>query len=132
MNEDAFTTPVQVRFRDLDPMKHVNNGVYMTYLELARAEYFRAVLGEELQDIPTVLATITIDFRHEITREDDVEVAIAVPELGESSIPMVYEIRASGELAAEAESILVHTGDDGRSAPMPEAWREGIEAYEGL
>ena len=33
-----FTLPVEVRFRDLDALGHVNNAVYLTYLESARME----------------------------------------------------------------------------------------------
>jgi acyl-CoA thioester hydrolase len=32
--------PIQIRFRDLDPLAHVNNAVYFTYFEEARASYF--------------------------------------------------------------------------------------------
>lgn len=32
--------PVQIRFRDLDPLAHVNNTVYFIYLEEARSAYF--------------------------------------------------------------------------------------------
>jgi acyl-CoA thioester hydrolase len=32
--------PVQIRFRDLDPLAHVNNTVYFTYFEEARSYYF--------------------------------------------------------------------------------------------
>jgi len=32
--------PLQVRFRDLDPLAHVNNSVYFIYFEEARSHYF--------------------------------------------------------------------------------------------
>jgi acyl-CoA thioester hydrolase len=32
--------PLQIRFRDLDPLAHVNNTVYFTYFEEARSHYF--------------------------------------------------------------------------------------------
>ncbi len=32
--------PVQIRFRDLDPLAHVNNSVYFIYFEEARSYYF--------------------------------------------------------------------------------------------
>jgi acyl-CoA thioester hydrolase len=32
--------PVQIRFRDLDPLAHVNNTVYFIYFEEARSYYF--------------------------------------------------------------------------------------------
>ena len=31
--------PVQIRFRDLDPLAHVNNTVYFIYFEEARSHY---------------------------------------------------------------------------------------------
>ena len=33
--------PMQIRFRDLDPLAHVNNTVYFIYLEEARSHYFK-------------------------------------------------------------------------------------------
>src|SRR6516164_9407428 len=32
--------PVQIRFRDLDPLAHVNNTIYFTYFEESRSFYF--------------------------------------------------------------------------------------------
>jgi len=34
-----------VRFADTDAMGHVNNAVYLSYLEAARVEYIRRVFG---------------------------------------------------------------------------------------
>ena len=39
--------PIQIRWRDLDALGHVNNAVYLTYFELARLAYIRAVLGAD-------------------------------------------------------------------------------------
>ena len=36
---------IQIRWRDLDALGHVNNAVYLTYFELARLTYIRALLG---------------------------------------------------------------------------------------
>ena len=35
-----FVHVEKVRFRDLDPMGHVNNAVFLTYLEQARVAFF--------------------------------------------------------------------------------------------
>jgi YbgC/YbaW family acyl-CoA thioester hydrolase len=37
-----FTHQLEVRFRDCDAMGHVNNAVYLTYLEQARFAHWRA------------------------------------------------------------------------------------------
>ncbi|HWX25489.1 MAG TPA: acyl-CoA thioesterase, partial [Vicinamibacteria bacterium] len=41
----AFSCEVEVRFRDLDALGHVNNAVYLTYLESARIAYWMALTG---------------------------------------------------------------------------------------
>lgn len=40
MDEYRCWYPLQIRFRDLDPLAHVNNSVYFIYLEEARSYYF--------------------------------------------------------------------------------------------
>ncbi|PSQ17150.1 acyl-CoA thioesterase [Halobacteriales archaeon QS_8_69_26] len=130
MTEFAFTTEFDVRYRDLDPLEHVNNAVYATYLETARLEYLTAVLGRSLATGESVLAHLSLDFRRSVTFEDSVTVAVGVTDVGGSSIRMEYEIRAGGEVAATAETVLV-TVEDGDPTPVPGDWRTAIEEFEG-
>ena len=129
-HEYQFQTEFRVRFRDIDAMGHVNNAVYSTYLEQARADFFREVLGETLSEVGSVLASLSIDFRAPVEGDVVVTVALGVPELGTSSIPMRYEIRREdGVVAATAETVqVVYDREAGSSMPIPEAWREAIES----
>jgi acyl-CoA thioester hydrolase len=130
MNEYTYTVDIDVRLRDIDFMGHVNNAVYATYLEQARAAYFADVIGESLVDADTVLATLSIDYVRPIDADADVQVAIRVPNLGDSSLPMEYEVTANGEQAATARTVQVIVDrETGRSRPMPSAWRDRIVAY---
>lgn len=130
MSDATFTVELPVRFRDLDPMGHVNNAVYATYLEHARARYFREVVGEPLPTADTVLVHLSIDYRAPIELEDgSVTVVMWVPRLGESSIPMEYELRVGGQVAAAAETVQVaYDRQAAASKPIPERWRTAIEA----
>lgn len=129
----AFTTEIDVRFRDIDAMGHVNNAVYATYTEQARTDYFREVTDRGLDGIPSVLATLSVDFRAPVTLEEgSVTVALDVPELGRSSIPMAYEIRTEKGVAAEAETVQVIVDESGDSMPIPDGLRSAIEAYHDL
>jgi len=129
----TYTTTVPVRFRDIDAMGHVNNAVYATYLEQARTEYFRDVLDADLSSVSTVLASLSISFRRPIHLEDgSVAVEIEVTDIGESSVPMVYELRTNEGVVAEAESVQVAIDETGSSRPIPEAYRTAIESYHGL
>ena len=40
--------PIDVRWRDLDPLGHVNNAVYLSYFEIARVRYAQALLPDAL------------------------------------------------------------------------------------
>jgi acyl-CoA thioester hydrolase len=130
-----YETTLGVRFRDIDAMGHVNNAVYATYAEQARADYFADVLDLDLSAVSSVLARIEIDYHRPIELDDGpVTVAVSVPRIGESSLPMEYEIlTADGDVAATVESVQVaYDTEAGESMRIPEAWREAIEAFHDL
>lgn len=129
----VFSTPVHVRFFDLDPDGHVNNAAYATYLEEGRAAYYPAVIGLPLPAANTVISHLEIDYRAPIGVEDDVTVTVDVPELGTSSIPMKYEIVADETVAATADTVQVVWDDtEGTPEPIPAGWRSAIEGFHGL
>jgi acyl-CoA thioester hydrolase len=131
--EYSFAADVDVRYRDLDTMGHVNNAVYATYVEQARVAYFEEVLDVTLPEVESALASLELDFRRPIELGDDVTVALRVPELGESSLPMEFEVRADRAVAATGETVQVAVdGETGSSRPLPDEWREAIRAFEGL
>lgn len=107
----------------------MNNAVYATYLEQARADYYREIIGESLADVNTVLASLAIDFQRPIAPDQTVTIGLSAPELGESSIPMEYEIRREDStVAATAETVQVaYDPEAERSYPIPAAWRDAIE-----
>ena len=73
----AFVYEETVRFSDLDGRGHVNNAVFLTYLEQARLAWFRS-FGEEgsmpLTDI--ILARTEIDFRSPLVFGDTVLIGV--------------------------------------------------------
>ena len=123
----STTVTVDVRYRDIDAMGHVNNAVYATYLETARTVLFAEHLGVALTDAPTVLASLQIDYHAPITLGDRVTVTCAVERVGRTSIPMTYTIRADGTDCATATTVqVVIDADGGAAVPVPEAWRERL------
>ncbi len=132
MGTFEFATDVQVRFRDIDAMGHVNNAVYATYLEHVRADYFEDVLGVGLETVNTAIATLELSYERPITLDQSVTATARVPELGTTSLPMEYEIVADGGIAAIAETVQVFVDEANEPEPIPEEFRERIEAFEGL
>jgi len=124
------SVPIQVRFRDLDALGHVNNAVYLTYFEVARAAYFQRLERDWVEKGRFILARAEVDFLKPILLEDPVEVGVRVVRIGRSSFDMEYLLLARGEEAARGKTVQVWL-EGGRPAPLPKAIRERIEALEG-
>lgn len=132
MSKYEHSTTMQVRYRDLDTMNHVNNAAYVTYLEQARIDYLQEVVGGDVEDYEMVVASLEIEYRRAIRYQTDVTVNVTVDELGDSSFHMTYEILADGETAATAETVQVVVNEEaGNAQPIPSAWREKLMADEG-
>jgi acyl-CoA thioester hydrolase len=119
----------EIRWRDLDSSRHVNNAVYLSYLEEARTGWLAEVLGPEADLFGFVLARVAIDYRRELTLADVAVLArCRLERVGGSSITTFEEIRTeSGELAAEAESVLVAWDrESGSSRPLTDAERAAL------
>ena len=130
----TYTVDIDVRFRDIDALGHVNNAVYATYVEQARTRYFRDVLEIDISQSSNVLASLSIDFRRPIELPDeDVTVTVELADLGRSSATMTHEIRVGDAVAAEAEATIVALDPEtGKPAPIPEEHRAKMESYHGL
>ena len=122
---------IEIRWRDLDALRHVNNAVYATYLEEARDEWFVRALGPGGNFWDYVLARVAIDFRRELTQDDDaLVVRTRLVRIGTSSLTFREEIVSQdGWVAAEAESVVVARDSDiGRSRPLTDAERSALTA----
>jgi acyl-CoA thioester hydrolase len=106
---------IRIRWRDVDAYGHVNNAVYLTYLEEARDRWVRDVFGPEMN---FVIARIAIDYRRELSLDDgEVVVNCAAAGYGTSSIRTREQIHAkAGWLAAESESVIVAHDEASRSS----------------
>ena len=122
---------IEIRWRDCDAYRHVNNAVYATYLEECRDEWVERALDGigDLWDY--VLARVAIDFRHELRQEDDaVLVRVRLTGIGTSSLTLAEEVRKlDGTLSAEADAVLVaRNRKTGRARPFGKAERSAFEA----
>jgi len=127
----TYEQRIEVRWRDVDALRHVNNAVYATYLEECRDGWLERVLGEDGALWDYVLARVAIDFRREIGLDEEAVLArVTLVRIGTSSLTLREEIRLlDGTLAAEAESVIVaRDRETGRSRPLSETEREALEA----
>ena len=129
------TTPVearvqiQVRWRDLDMLGHLNQAVYHEFLEEARSALFTRL--DHHGDFAFVLARVELDYRHEVRRDHEaVDITARVARVGNSSVTVEHEVLLpDGTLAAEGKSILVAWDrHERRSRPFEPGEREQLGA----
>ena len=110
---------IPIRWRDVDAYGHVNNAVFLNYLEEARDRLVGSLFGDRSWDF--VIARVAIDYRSELDQDDrEVLVACRVTGFGTSSVRTAERVLgAGGRLSAESESVIVaRDPETGRSRPL--------------
>lgn len=129
-----FRYPVELRFRDLDALGHVNNAVYLTYMESARMAWWMMVSRrDDLSELGMILARTEIDYRSPAVFGDRLVVGVRCASLKRSSFVLELRIEdeRSARLVAEASKVLVHYDyAAGRSLPIPAELRRQILAQD--
>jgi acyl-CoA thioester hydrolase len=125
-----FVHRERVRFRDLDPMGHVNNAVFLTYIESARFAFLKHIgAAPTLEDMNLVVARVEIDFRAPVRLGDEIEVTARASRFGDKSFDLDHEVRVDERIVAEAKTVLVTYDYSTREAvPIPDEWREKLAA----
>jgi acyl-CoA thioester hydrolase len=125
---------IEIRWRDIDAYGHVNNAVYLNYLEEARDAWVQKVLGPVADTWDFVLARVAIDFRSELKQDDGaVLVRCRLDSLGRSSVRTREEVlKLDGSISAEAASVIVpRDARTGRSRPLADEERAALETELG-
>jgi acyl-CoA thioester hydrolase len=127
-----FERVVDVRWRDIDALAHVNHAVFLTYLEEARDAFYAQIMGSE----PIyVVVRLEVNLRAEVRYPDRrVTVRVEVVQLGTTSLTTRETILTpSGEVAADARVVTVRwDADSHKPVPFTEAERARLtEAMTG-
>jgi acyl-CoA thioester hydrolase len=100
-------------------------------MEEARFSYLTEGLGVPPMELNMVVANLTVDFRRPVQFADEVEVAVSVTDVGDSSFTMAYEVRDSEGVAVEGETVQVALEPDGSGTRrVPQDWRDAIDELE--
>ncbi len=104
-------TPIKVRFRDLDPLRHVNNSVFSTYLEEARIDFINHIpefRNSMKSGSSFVLVHLELDFIKPVLFGENVLIGSSVREYGNSSIKGIQAIYS--EEKKELKAVAYTTG----------------------
>ena len=107
-----FWWPVSVRWGDMDALGHVNNIVYLQYLECARVGYLEGKGWNSRDASPTrqgpVMVSQTFNYRRQLHYPAEVEVVVACTEVRRRSFVLSYGLfrKRSDELIGDGSSVL--------------------------
>jgi acyl-CoA thioester hydrolase len=130
-------TGIQVRFKDIDALGHVNNANHLSYLELARINYFDAAVGRNINwsEKGIILAKVTVDYKVPILLNDQVVVHTRCSRTGTKSFDLEYlvtkEENGKDILLATATTVMVCFNYKDRSTMnLPDEWKNKMLAFE--
>ena len=115
----VLRVPVQRRFSDIDALGHINNVVYLDYLQEARVHAMWGAKVVEGIGFSHVVVRNEIDYRRPLVlHEEPLIVEIWVSDIGRTSYTFSYRILdETGQVASEAKSVMVAV-DMETGAPM--------------
>lgn len=117
-----FSHKIEVRFRDCDPLGHVNNAAYLTYLEQARLCYWRSLWGFGVDPSASpgvIMARAEIDYRLPARYGQTLDVRIDLAAVGKTSFTYDYDVVDEQErVVASARTVQVMY-DYAAARPVP-------------
>lgn len=122
-------TPIKVRFGECDYYQHVNNTVYLTYMDVALADYLRHI-WPDLLCLPLLLhkVHITVDFKDSATFEDELQVHSTLTALGTTSATFSHVItKKSGKEIVSAKAVYaLLDSKTGQKCSVPQELKERL------
>lgn len=129
------STEVQIRFNDIDILGHVNNTVYLTFYDTAKARYMEAVKGGNInwQKVETVIANIDCAFVNPTYFGEVIKVYTRCLSIHDKSFRLLQVIAGSeGQIKSVCESVMVSFDTATlRPSSVPDDWRHDLSAFEG-
>jgi acyl-CoA thioester hydrolase len=136
MDDFHYYHPLEIRYADIDAQRHVNNVVFFTYMETARAAYLQHLGlwdGKEFLDIGIILVKAECEYLKPISYGTELRIGLRTERIGTKSLTFGYSIEALPSGPSMARGRTVSVSYDYRaqhSIPVPAAWRKAIEAFE--
>ena len=131
-----FSTPLRVRWAEVDPQSIVFNGHYLNYADVGITEYFRAmgqaydaetgVKGADFFAVRTLL-----EYKSPARFDEILDVHVRIARLGNSSMQFEIGIYREDELLVTGEVVYVHADQQSRQpTPVPDSFRAAVRQFE--
>ena len=128
-----FPIKQQVLWGEMDAFNHINNVIYFRYFETGRVQFFNQTdLWKTFvdEDIRIVVGKLECNYIREIVHPAEIEIAVGIKKVGNSSLIVHHKVTCNGEIAAHGDGIIVATDPKtGKSKPWTNLLREEFSKY---
>jgi acyl-CoA thioester hydrolase len=95
-----YSTPIPIRFSDIDAFGNVSNTIYLTYFEIARSNYWKEIIQWDMGQAGVILGKSEIHYLKPLVLEDQVKCYVRTSRIGNSSFDVMHvlvKITPAGE-----------------------------------
>ncbi len=134
----AHSTPIEIRFADIDVMGHVNNAIYLNYFEQARMQFFKDLIGGNWDWVKSgiLLARNEIDYKLPVKLHDNIVVKTTCDHIGTKSVTLAFAVvrkeTTDNVICAQGKCVMVcfdYTTQ--QTIAVPDLWREKFATIMG-
>ena len=118
--------PIELRWRDLDALNHVNNASFLTFFEEARLRWFGTLKDSWISERHSpVLVAVQINYRRQLNWPANVLAELRCERIGHTSLTVAHRLVTADNRAAvyaDGNSVLVWIEpESGKPVPLPDA-----------
>jgi acyl-CoA thioester hydrolase len=132
LDDFRYRLGIRVVFRDVDYYRHVNNAMYVTYMETARIDYCAVAFDKPLGSAQNVImASQRFDYEKQAQYDDRLVMGVRTSRIGTKSLDFTYELWRGDERIGHGLSTLVAFDyEANHSIVVPDEWRRRIGEFE--
>jgi acyl-CoA thioester hydrolase len=130
-----FVHRLRVRYNECDPQGHVFNANYFVYVDVVLTELWREAFGSYdallAEGLDQVVAETGARFRSPARFDDELEIALEIERLGNTSMVSSIGIARDGNVLVDARIVHIFVRADrlGEKASIPDHVRHVLQRY---
>ncbi|RZK48587.1 MAG: acyl-CoA thioesterase [Pedobacter sp.] len=132
-----YKTSIEIRFKDIDMLGHVNNATYFTYMEVGRTKYWENAIKWDWSKTGVIIGDASIKYFKPIYLKDKLHMYIRTSRIGNSSFDLEYllvKIENGAEVICSSgkTACITYCYSTKKSIPIPEFEKKKMLAFEQI
>jgi acyl-CoA thioester hydrolase len=118
---------IEIRFNDVDIYGHINNAIYLSYLEQARIYFFNELIGKDhnWMEEGIIVANVNINYLKPIVFGQYIIGEVWLDEIGNKSFKLAYKLYQNDvEMSNATTTMVCMNFIERKSIAFPEKWKK--------